>query len=240
MSTMQELGTAQAELERCLRAFVSLFPDPDFRAHPPELVLDPGCPPLPEQLLETTDITLYTRRDLNRPPEEVLTILLHKAIHSFHAFRWQADCTAGSYHTQVFRHLAEQVGFQVAWAGRRNGWAQTLPTAPLRELFEQIALAEDTLVPFRDSLFWFPRRHRWPCGQRRFPDRAELATRLGCCSDSRRLVRTLRVHRRGASPVVHLAGRWLTPFGFREGTPLKVEVSYGRMTIEARTFGEER
>jgi hypothetical protein len=240
----QEMEVAQAELERCLRGLVSLFPDPDFQKHPPELVLDPGYPPLPEQpLLETdTDITLYTRSDLTRPPEEILTILLHKAIHAFHAFRWQGDCTAGSYHTQVFRRQAERMGFEVV-RSRRYGWSRTLPTAPLRGLFEQIALAEDTLVPFQDSFrfFRFRRRHSWACGQRRFPDRAELATQFGrCCSDSRRLVRTLRVHRRESSPVVRLAGRWLVPFGFHEGTALKVEVSYGRLTIEARAFGEER
>jgi hypothetical protein len=236
--TRQDLGAAQAELGRCLRTLVSLFPDPDFRAYLPELVLDTGYPPVPEQPLESgPGITLY-RNELTHPPEDILAILLHKTIHAFHAFRWQWDCTARSYHTRVFRRQAEQVGFQVAWAGRHYGWARTLPKAPLWGLFEDLNLAEDVFAPFRDP---FPRRQRsWHCGQRRFPDRADLATRLGrCCSDSRRFVRTLRVHRREASPVVRLAGGWLVPFGFREGTPLKVEASYGRLTIEARAFEED-
>lgn len=232
---------AQVELERCLGRLLHLFPDPDFQAHPPMIVLDTGPVPLVEHMETDADITLHTRRDLNRSPEEILTILLHKAIHSYNAFRWQRDCTAVNYHTRGFRRQAEQVGFQVAWAGRRSGWARTVPTAHLRDLFEQVALDEDTLVPFRREVR-FRGLHRWHCGRRRFPSRAELATRLArrCPADSRRLVRTLRVHRRRDSPVVRLTGHWLKPFGFGEGTALKVEVSYGLMTIQARTLGEER
>jgi hypothetical protein len=204
------------------------------------IVLDTGCPPLAEHMETDADMTLYTR-DLNRSPEEILTILLHKAIHSYNAFRWQRDCTAVNYHTRGFRRQAEQVGFQVAWAGRCGGWARTVPTQHLRDIFEQIALDEDTLVPFRRAIR-FRGLHRWHCGRRRFPSRAELATRLArrCPADSRRLVRTLRVHRRRDSPLVRLTGHWLKPFGFGEGTALKVEVSYGLMTIQARTLGEER
>ncbi len=222
---------AQAELERCLGHLLHLFPDPDFQAHPPKVVLDTGCPPLVEHMETDTDITLY-RGDLNRSPEEILTILLHKAIHSFHAFRWQRDCTVVNYHTRMFRRQAEQVGFQVDWAGRCGGWARTVPMAPLRSLFERIAFDEDTIAPFRGA-FRFRGLHRWHCGRRRFPD----PKRPG--RDCRQLVRTLRVHRRENSPVVRLAGRWLRPFGFAEGTALKVEASYGLMTIRARVFTEE-
>ena len=231
---------AQTELERCLRRLLHLFPDPDFQAHPPSIVLDTACPPLAEHMETDADITIYTR-ELNRSPEEILTILLHRAVHAFHAFRWQRDCTIVNYHTRVFRRLAEQVGFQVDWAGRSGGWARTVPTLSLRSLFEEIAFDEDTLVPFRGS-FRLRGLHRWRCGRRCFPSPAELASRLArtCPKDSRRLVHTLRVQRREASPMVRLAGCWLRSFGFAEGTALKVDVSYGLMTIQARTLGEEQ
>ena len=97
-----------AELKRCMHRLVSLFPDPDFRANPPEIVLEPGHP-VPEAPVEKDACIAIYRRDLSGSPEEVLTVLLHKMIHVFHAFCWRQDCTCWSYHTRTFRRQAEQV-----------------------------------------------------------------------------------------------------------------------------------
>ena len=219
------------ELRRCLRWLVTLFPDPEFRAHPPEIVLDPGYPVSPME--RDACIPLY-RRDLGGSPTEILTILLHKAIHAFHAFRWQPDCTCWSYHTEAFRRQAEQVGFQVGWAGRRHGWAQTRPGSSLERFFEKISLATLSLAtPLRE----WGRRPNWDCGLLRLPTRADLENRLGhdARSDSRRrLIHSLQVHRRGDSPMVRLSGRWLAAFGFAQGVRLKVEARPGRLVLEAR------
>lgn len=225
------------ELRRCLRRLVALFPDCGFRTHPPEIVLERAYLPMPEVPLERDLCIPVYRRDLGGSPEEILTSLLHKTIHAFHAFRWQSDCTCWSYHTQAFRRQAEELGFHVGWAGRRYGWAQTRPSLPLRRLFEEIALSEETCEPFRRCV----RRPRWDCGRLRFPGRAALETRLGrrgCGSDSRQLVRSLRVHRRGSFPMVRLSGRWLGAFGFGQGDRVKVEARYGRLVIEARPCQE--
>lgn len=230
--------TMAAELRRCLRRLVALFLDRDFVAHPPELVLERGYGPIPEQPVERDLCIPVYPRDLGGSPEEILTMLLHKTIHAFHAFHWQKDCTCWSYHTEAFRRQAEQVGFHVGWAGRRYGWAQTLPGPSLKRLFEEVALSEDACESFRHP---FRYRPRWHCGQLRFPGRAELAAGLGRCScesTSRRLVRSLQVHCRGDCPMVRLSGRWLAAFGFGEGVRLKVDVSYGRLVIEARSFQE--
>ncbi len=219
------------ELRRCLHRLMTLFPDPDFRAHPPEIVLEPGYPVPGAPVERDACIPLY-RRDLGGSPAEILTILLHKTIHAFHAFRWQRDCTCRSYHTQAFRRQAEQVGFQVGWTSRRYGWAQTRPGRSLGHFFEEIALSAPACEPVRLGV-----RLRWDCGQLRFPGRADLESRLGgraSGSDPRRLVRSLQVHRQGDSPMVRLRGRWLAAFGFAGGVRLKVEARPGRLVLEAR------
>lgn len=219
------------ELRRALRWLVTLFADPEFRAHPPEIVLDPGYP-MPEAPLEREACIPLYRHDLLGSPIEILTLLLHKAIHAFHAFRWQQDCTCWSYHTEAFRRQAEQLGFQVAWAGKRYGWAQTRPRHALRHFFEDIALSWPAREGQRPR-----RRRRWDCGLLRLPDREDLENRLGprdARPDSRRLVRSLQVHRRGASPMVRLSGRWLAAFGFAQGARLKVDARPGRLVLEAR------
>ena len=226
--------TTAAELRRCLHQLVPLFPDPDFRANPPEIVLEPGYP-VPEAPVERDACIPIYRRDLSGSPLEILTVLLHKTIHAFHAFRWRQDCTCWSYHTQAFRRQAEQVGFHVDWAGRRYGWAQTRPRRSLENLFEEIAFS----APAGESVR-LGRRPSWHCGQLRFPGRADLESRLGRHdggSDSRRLVRGLQVHRRGDSPMVRLSGRWLAAFGFAGGVRLKVDARPGRLVLEARPEG---
>jgi hypothetical protein len=220
-----------SELKRCLRQLVTLFPDPAFRARPPEIVLEPGYPPLPEDAVESEACIPLCHRDLVGSASEVLTILLHKTIHAFHAFSWLRDCTCWSYHTQTFRRLAQQVGFQVGWAGRRYGWAQTRPGRSLERLFEGLALS----LPAGEPVGW-RRRRLWHCGALRFPGRADLERRLGRRDggDPRRLVRSLRVHRRGDAPMVRLSGRWLAAFDFERGVRLKVEARPGRLVLEAR------
>lgn len=217
-----------AELKRCLCWLVTLFPDPEFRAHPPEIVLDPGYP-VPEAPLERDACIPLYRRDLGGSPAEILAILLHKAIHAFHAFRWQQDCTCWSYHTEAFRRQAEQVGFHVGWAGRRYGWAQTHPRRSLKHFFEKISLS----MPERE---WgrHSRHPSWDCGLLRLPGRADLLGRRDARPDPRRMVRSLQVHRRGDSPMVRLSGRWLAAFGFAQGVRLKVEARPGRLVLEAR------
>jgi len=224
-------GDAMAlELRRCLARLVTLFPDPDFRAHPPEIVLESGYP-MPEAGVERDACIPLYRRDLAGSPVETLTILLHKTIHAFHAFRWQHDCTRWGYHTQTFRRQAEQVGFHVGWVGPRHGWAQTRPRRCLAHLFEEIGFS--ALAGSR------PRVHRpsWRCEALRFPSRADLVRRLarhGEDSDPRRIVRSLQVHRRGNAPMVRLSGRWLAAFGFPQGARLKVDARPGRLVFETR------
>ncbi len=211
----------QAEINRCLRQLIPLFCTSGIWA--PEVVLSTDYPPI-EPIDSGSRIILYTCSDLAHPPEEVLTILLHKAIHAFHAFRWEQDCCTGSYHTRRFASRAEQLGLRVGWT-RRHGWAHTVPERPLLRFFEKLALSETLLSPFRGY-----RRLKWDCGERCFPSREEL---IGRPPSGPRLVRSLCVHRRAGSPMVRLAGRWLGPFGFCEGTRLKVEAERGRLTIEA-------
>ena len=139
---MMRSSMIAAELGRCLRRLVPLFPDPGFQA--PEVVIAPGWRPLPEIPLEPPwgVITLYSC-DLVGSGEEVLTILLHKAIHAYHAFLWQSDCSCWSYHTRLFRRQAEQLGLRVGRHHPRYGWSQTLPTPELVRLFEDLAPALD-------------------------------------------------------------------------------------------------
>jgi hypothetical protein len=224
-------GAVMAELRRCMHRLVSLFPDPDFRANPPEIVLEPGHP-VPEAPVERDVCVAIYRRDLSGSPVEILTVLLHKMIHAFHAFCWRHDCTCWSYHTRTFRRQAEQVGFDVGWAGRRYGWAQTRPRRSLEQFFEDIAFS----APICATRY----RPSWPCGSLRFPGRADLERRLGHGggSDSRRLVRSLQVHRRGETPMVRLSGRWLAAFGFAQGARLKVDARPGRLVLEARPEGK--
>jgi hypothetical protein len=226
MTSQSTLETV--ELGRCLHQLVTLFPEP-FRV--PEIVIETGYPPLPETPLEPDwGLTLYGR-DLVGSSEEVLTILLHKAIHTYHAFLWQSDCNCWSYHTRRFQRLAEQLGFQVGW-NRRYGWAQTLPTPDLCHLFEELDLALPSSRGRSVSrLLPSSRRPRlWPCGQQRFPN---LGERRGE-RRSERPVRSLRVHDREGFPMIRMSGRWLRHLGFRAGRRLKVEGCDGRLTIEAR------
>ena len=214
----------QAELGRCLDRLVTLFPAGGFRA--PEIVIDTGYPPLPETPLEPDwgRMTLYARRDLIGSPEDILTILLHKAIHTYHAFLWQRDCTHWSYHTRQFLDQAEQVGFRVSWMNRRYGWAKTIPGPGLRDLFEDLAAA----LPSSHGVS----RRDWHCGQQRFPSRADLEGSFSCPPAVE--ARSLHVHHRDGLPMVRLSGRWLSRLGFRAGCRLKVEGCDGRLTIEAR------
>lgn len=223
---MTSQPTDTAELGRCLRRLVTLFPDPSFRA--PKVVIDSGCRPLPEAPLETAwgTITLYAR-DLEGSAEEVLTILLHKAIHAYHAFLWQTDCTCWSYHTRLFRRQAEQLGLQVD-RHCRYGWSQTLPTPQLCRFFAELAPQLGLTRPRRALS-----RRVWHCGQQHFPSRAELGTPSDS-NECRRPVRSLQVHRRHGSAMVRLGGRWLRHLGFHPGQQLKVEGCAGRLTIEAR------
>ena len=91
-----DVEAARAELARCLRLLVHLFPDPDFVANPPEIAVLDEYPPLPETPLcvDTSHrLLLYTHGDLNRPLEQVLTTLLHRTVHLANAFQWVQDCT---------------------------------------------------------------------------------------------------------------------------------------------------
>lgn len=212
----------QAELGRCLHRLVTLFPDPGFRA--PELVIDTGYPALPETPLEPDwgKMILYPR-DLVGSAEEILTILLHKAIHAYHAFLWEEDCTCWSYHTLRFRRLAEQLGLRVGWH-HRYGWSQTLPTPGL---FADLAPTLDLVLAGRAGRARVVVPRVWHCGQLRFPSRTD--ERRGEC---RR--RSLRVHHRKGFPMIRMSGRWLWHLGFRPGCRLKVEGYDGRLLIEAR------
>ena len=97
------LSAVQRELARCLRLLTSCVSEKDLFQYLPTLKIVDGHSPLPEQplRLETShEITLYTHGDLNRPVEEILTILLHKAVHVANAYRWRVDCNCASFHNQ--------------------------------------------------------------------------------------------------------------------------------------------
>ncbi|MCP4549229.1 MAG: hypothetical protein GY835_22480, partial [bacterium] len=118
---------AESELARCLGVLMTLFPDGEFKHNPPAVKIQEGFPPPPEQPFHNPGshlITLY-RTDLNRPVRDLLTILLHQAVHAANGFAWQRDCNAFSYHNERFRRLAEKVGLEVHRI-YRYGWAETV------------------------------------------------------------------------------------------------------------------
>lgn len=232
---------AEAELNRCLRILLTLFPDPEFQQSSPEVSLE-ECAPLPEQPFSAAGdrVTLYTRTDLKRPVEEILTVLLHQAVHLANAFHWTRDSNRLSRHNVRFRDLAEQLGFEVSWVNARYGWAQTTATARLRQIFRDLALAEEVLAPFRDPLAK-PRRTIWHCGEFRFPEPQELRAILRRPAPRvvpRPQARAMTVNtlwRNGSwVPMLRLTGRWLRCFGFRESSRVRVDASYGELRIQAR------
>jgi hypothetical protein len=240
-----DVEAARAELARCLRLLVHLFPDPDFVANPPEIAVLDEYPPLPETPLcvDTSHrLLLYTHGDLNRPLEQVLTTLLHRTVHLANAFQWVQDCTPVSYHTRGFQRLAEAVGFVVARAHRRYGWADTRPGPRLVEIFRDLAVDETVLEPFWDRATSLRKGIRCHCGLPRLPDRHELHEWLREGEDARyrppSMVRSVKVHRvrqgEGYVPMLRLRGRWLRLFGFNESCPMKIEARPGRLVIEAR------
>lgn len=239
----------EAELQRCLRLLASRVPDHEFRDHLPRIVIKDGYAPLPEESVHESEshrITLCTRGDLNRPVDQVLTILLHKAVHAANAFRWKRDCSANSCHNSAFRVLSEQVGFHVTYSDKRYGWANTTPSTHLRGTFRDLAVREDLLLPFQDGLAI--RRLRgftWNCGLARMPTRSELidlqSASSGC--QDRRFRREDRIraatinrawHNNETVPMVRLSGKWLRNAGFHENGRFKIEVRYGQLTIESR------
>ena len=171
------LAAAREELARCLRLLSSCLPAVDFLQHLPAIEIADTYSPLPEQALflkRSHQITLYTHGDLNRPALEILTILLHKAIHVANAYRWRVDCNCVSYHNQQFRVLAEDLGFVVRRGHSRYGWAETIPSAKLREIFHDLALRQEILRPFQGCALPPRRRITWHCGLPKLPDREEL------------------------------------------------------------------
>jgi hypothetical protein len=218
---IEPLAEAETELARCLRLLTPLFGDHEFRDSPPEVRIEDGYAPLPGEpfgVLASHRVTLYARGDLNRPVEQVLTILLHKAVHVFNAFHWVGDCSRVSYHTRRFREVAERVGFMVHWVNARYGWAETAPSPLLMRIFGDLAVAEEALRPFRRG---YPRL-RWPriwhCGLPRFPDRAQLQELLASAAG-------------GSGPKE-------VSYGFAEGRRMKVEVRSGELRIEARPVAD--
>ena len=148
----EDLEAVQAKIARCLRLMIHLFPDPGFVANPPEVRVVDEYAPLPELPLcaaTSHQLLLYTRGDLNRPGNQVLATLLHRAVHLANAFQWNQDCTSWSYHTLSFARLAEAVGFVTPRPHRRYGWAATQPGPELLGLFhwERRPLAGPCAVP---------------------------------------------------------------------------------------------
>lgn len=236
------LRRARAELTRCLRLLVELFPDPEFSQTSPEVCLERYAP-LPEQCFSPAGhrVTLYSR-DLCRPVEEVLTVLLHKAVHLANAFRWIKDCNWRSRHNCRFRQLAQKVGLDVSWVDARYGWAQTTPTPTLQWFLPRLRLAEEVLEPFRD-LSAKPRSMIWHCGQFRFPEPEELSAILGRPPTpsplrSRVVVRAMTVNRvwrdTYSAPMLRLTGRWLTRYGFPQASRVRIDARYGELRIRSR------
>ena len=239
----------ERELQRCLRLLATRFPDPEFRECLPEIVIEDSYAPLPEECVrggKIHSIVLHTRGHLNRSVEQVLTIMLHKAVHAANAFRWKRDCTSNSYHNSSFKKLAERIGFQVADSSKRYGLAHTTPSRPLLGVFRDVAVREELLLPFQDR---FPKRYSrrfaWNCGLTRMPTRSELlALRSGPADDrSRRfkrgdLIRAATVNRTWQNeesvPMLRLSGKWLRNLGFHENCRFKIEACYGQLTIESR------
>jgi hypothetical protein len=174
--------------------------------------------------------------------EEVLTVLLHKAVHLANAFSWIKDCNWRSRHNCRFRQLAREVGLDVSWVDARYGWAQTTPTPPLQLLLRGLCFAEEVLEPFRYP-FARPRSMIWHCGQFRFPEPEELSAILGRPAPpsplrSRVVVRGMTVNRvwrdTSSAPMLRLTGRWLTRFGFPEASRVRIDARYGELRIRGR------
>lgn len=238
---------AESELTRCLGVLMTLFPEGEFKHNPPTVRIQEGFPPLPEQPLYNPRghlITLYAA-DLNRPLSEILTILLHQAVHAANAFAWQRDCTPSSYHNQQFRTLAEKVGLEVHRISR-HGWADTVPRCWLLSLFRGLEISEELLRPFRDRFMLCPGKKIWHCGVTPFPEREQLETMGVTAPPPPRLplprLQGMRVHKlwqgNGHVPMVRFSGNWLRTFGFRESVRMKVEACYGQLTIQVRDLGD--
>lgn len=238
---------AESELARCLRVLMTLFPDAEFKQNPPDLKIQEGYPPLPEQPFYNPRghlITLY-RTDLNRPVSDILTILLHQAVHAANAFAWQRDCNPSGYHNGQFRRLAEEVGLEVHRI-YRYGWADTVPRCWLLPLFRGLELSEEILGPFRDCSMLSRRKKIWHCGLTRFPEREQLEA-MGVTSPSPPRLPLPRIQGmtvsklwqgNGHVPMVRFSGNWLRAFGFCESVRMKVEARYGQLTIQVRDLGD--
>jgi hypothetical protein len=234
------IRNAEVELSRCARLLLPLFPDSEFKSTSPEVELQDHAP-LPE---EPTSVgghrILIAQRELNRSVEDLLTVVLHKLVHLANAFAWARDCNRVSRHNGRFRALAEEVGLTVNWLNARYGWAKTTPTANLRRLFRDLALADDVLEPFRWSLS-FTRPMIWHCGQFTFPERAELGAILGLPANRdlpKLQVRGMTVSKLWREhdwvPSLRLTGQWLRSFGFPESCRVRVDARYGNLRIQAR------
>jgi hypothetical protein len=235
------LRRAEAELDRCLQILMALFPDPEFKQTSPRVRLERYAP-LPEQCFRPAGhlVTLYTRTDLRRPVEEVLTVLLHKAVHLANAFRWTEDCNWRSRHNRRFRELAKQVGFDVTWENSRYGWARTTPSARLLLMMRRLRFDQQVLEPFHGSgATTSPMT--WHCGQFCFPEPEEIRALLRRPPPAPHRMRMLEVHGRtirrddqSCRPMLKVTGRWLTQFGFPQGSRIRVEARYGELKIKAR------
>ena len=229
---------AEAELARSLRVLLMLFPDPEFKGTSPEVNIE-RCAPI----ATGHRVTLY-RSDLTRSTEDVLTILLHKAVHLANAFGWNRDCNWRSRHNCFFRKLAEEVGFDVSWVNARFAWAKTTPSPRLRQIFGDLALAEQFLEPFRyPDPFTSP--IKWHCGQYHLPLPDEIGAVLKTPTPNRRRwrlpVRGMTVNRlyRGyrTVPMLRLTGHWLTDLGFPTASRVRLDARYGELRIQAREPG---
>lgn len=238
-----QLRRAQAELEKCLPILIDRFPDPEFKETSPKLRLEVYAP-LPEQSVRPCGhlVTLYTTRDLCRPVEEVLAIVLHKAVHLANAFRWKEDCNWRSRHNRRFRALAEEVGFDVDWVNSRYGWARTTPTPSLQRLLRELRFDETVLEPFQRG---GAISMNWHCGQFCFPEPEEVKTLLGRPDPPphlRRLaqVRGLTVNRvwpcgaTAPAPMLRITGKWLAELGFTQACRVRIDACYGELRIRSR------
>jgi len=237
----------EQELSRCLRLLLSCLSVAEFPEHLPKLRVVDGFAPLPEQPLQIEtchEIAFYTRGDLNRTVDEILTLLLHRAIHVANAYHWRVDCNHVSYHNQHFRRLAEEVGFTIRRRRSRYGWAETIPTQRLREIFQDLGFREQVLAPFQEPALLMRGRILWHCGLPKLPTREELqAMRTADPNRARNagpgeIVRGAKVHRlRKADnvvPMLRMSGKWLRRCGFHESTPMRVVASRGQLIIQAR------
>jgi hypothetical protein len=235
----RDVRKAESQLERCLRILLRLFPDPEFQQTSPRVRLEHYAP-LPEQSFRPTGhlVTLYTTKDLGRPVEDVLALLLHRGVHLANAFRWTEDCNGHSRHNRRFRDLAEEVGFEVSWVNSRYGWAQTTPTPGLQRLLADLPLTEEVLEPFHDPL-GARRPMCWHCGQFCFPEPEEIRALLRRPAPAPHLMNLLAVHGRtvryeSSRPMLKVTGDWLAHYGFPIGSRVRLQARYGELRIQAR------